>query len=340
MPAHATELTGARHLRGLSGSHHGRGARRLRAAAGALLAACCLALALGAPAQAQPTAMIGIADQHGETFGNPLFSALGIKDARLNLAWDVFQYPWQVQQLDAWMGQAQAAGVDPLVILSQSRVQGRTRMLPTPSQYGQVIAQLRARYPFVHEFAAWNEANHSGQPTYKRPDMVARYYKVLRANCPGCSILPASILDDKNMVTWTQQLRRAIRRLHAPDPRLWGLHNYSDVNNLRDTMTRRFIRAVKGKIWITESGGVVAATSPTASKFPQGADYAARVTSYILGPMLRRNPRIQRIYFYDWQASAGPVSWDSGLIAADGTPRPAYQVLESYQQQLGRAAVH
>jgi hypothetical protein len=336
MPAHLTELTGARGMRGLSGAHLGRG--RLRACAAALLALACLALGLAGQAQARPSAIIGIADQHGETFSDPLFGALGVKNARLNLAWDALQSPWQVQELDSWMGQAQAAGIDPLVIFSQSRIAGRTRVLPSPAEYGQVIDQLRARYPFVHEFAGWNEANHTGQPTYRRPDMVAQYYKTLLAHCPGCKILPASLLDNPNLVPWTQRLRRAIHRIGAPDPRLWGLHNYSDVNNLRDVSTRRLERAVKGRIWITESGGVVAASSPTASKFPQGADYAGRVTRYIVGPMLRRSPRIQRIYFYNWKASSDPVSWDSGLIAADGTPRPAYQVLEGYQQQLGRAA--
>jgi len=338
MAAHATELTGARDSRGLSGSLHGRGLTRMRAGAAALLALACLALGMAGTAHAQPTATIGIADQHGETFSDPLFAALGVKNARLNLAWDALQYPWQVQELDAWMGQAQAAGIDPLVIFSQSRVQGQTRVLPTVAQYGQMIDQLRARYPFLHEFAGWNEANHSGQPTFRRPDMVAAYYKTLLARCPGCKILPASLLDNPNLVSWTTQLRKAIHRIHAPDPRLWGLHNYSDVNNLRDVSTRRLERAVKGRIWITESGGVVAASSPTASRFPQGAAYAARVTRYIVGPMLRRSPRIQRIYFYNWKASSDPVSWDSGLISADGSPRPAYTVLANYQAQLGRAA--
>ena len=89
------------------------------------------------------------------------------------------------------MAQAHAAGVQPLVIFSQSRVQGRTRMLPTSAQFGKVVDQLRARYPFVNEFAAWNEVNHAGQPTYTNPAAVAQYYKVLRTKCPTCKVLPA-----------------------------------------------------------------------------------------------------------------------------------------------------
>ena len=77
--------------------------------------------------------------------------------------------------------------------------------------------------------------------------MVAAYYKVLVKRCPTCKVLPASLLDNKNIVPWTESLRRAIRKLRLPEPRLWGLHNYSDVNFLRDGSTRRITRAIKGR---------------------------------------------------------------------------------------------
>ncbi len=236
--------------------------------------------------------LVGIADQTADTFSDPLFAGLGVRHARLNLAWDALQYDWQLAELDAWMARANAAGVQPLVIFSQSRVKGRTRILPTPAEYGAVVDQLRARYPFLKEFAAWNEMNYPGQPTFKKPKRVAQYYKVLRAKCPGCTILPGSLLDNPNLVPWTLQLRKEIRKLRQPDPKIWGLHNYSDVNRLRDTSTKKLLKAVKGQVWLTETGGVVAATSPTASRYPQGAAYAGRVTAYILGTLVKKNPRI------------------------------------------------
>lgn len=309
----------------------------------ALVALACLTSAVPATAkrpQPRTTATIGIADQHGETFADPLFTALGVKYARLNLAWDALQYDWQVAELDSWMAQAHAAGVEPLVIFSQSRVQGRTRLLPSTAEFQQAVDAILARYPFVREFAAWNEANHTGQPTYRRPDAVAAYYKVLVSRCAGCRVMPASLLDNRNIVPWTRKLRRSIRLLGLPDARLWGLHNYSDVNYLRDRATRRVLKAIKGRIWITESGGVVHATSPTASRFPLGAPHAARVARFILGPMLRRSPSIERVYFYNWRASSNAVSWDSGLVAADGTPRPAYRVLADYLSAGPFAAAH
>lgn len=287
-----------------------------------------LAFLPAAPAEARAT--VGIADQTGETFADPLFNGLGIKHARLNLAWDVFQHDWQVAQLDAWMRAANAAGVQPLVIFSQSRIEGRTRILPTPAEYRNVVQALRGRYPFVNEFAAWNEMNYPGQPTFRKPRMVAQYYKVLRTTCPTCRVLPGSLLDNPNLVPWTQALRAEIRKTGQPDPRVWGLHNYSDVNRLRDSSTRKLLAAVKGRVWLTETGGVVHATSPTASKYRQGPAFAGRVTDYVLGNLVKRNPRVERVYLYEWKAPAGDVSWDSGLVSPDDKPRPAYGIVKKY----------
>ena len=48
------------------------------------------------------------------------------------------------------------------------------------------------------------------------------------------------------------------RHAHEVEPRYWGMHNYIDANRLRTTGTRRMLRAVKGQIWFTETGGIVA----------------------------------------------------------------------------------
>lgn len=294
----------------------------------AVVCASALALAPSAPAKT----IVGIADQTGGTFSEPLFGELGVKHARLNLAWDALNYDWQVAELDDWMARARSAGVEPLVIFSQSRVKGRTRILPTPAQYGKVVDQLRARYPFVKEYAGWNEMNYPGQPTFKKPARVAQYYKLLRAKCKGCRILPGSLLDNPNLVSWTQTLRKEIKKLKQPEPKIWGLHNYSDVNRLKDTSTKSLLKAVKGKVWLTETGGVVAATSPTASTYPQGDEYAAKVTTYILGTLVKKNPRVERTYLYEWKAPTGDVSWDSGLVSPTDLKRPAYDVVKTYLQ--------
>lgn len=301
------------------------------------LAVATLAASLLGPAGSASAVTIGIADQSASTFTDPLFGELAIKHARLNLAWDALDYDWQAAELDDWMTRARAAGVQPLVIFSQSRVKGRTRMLPTPAQLGATVVKLRTRYPFLREFAAWNEMNYPGQPSFRKPKAVARFYKVIRANCPGCTVLPGSLLDNPNVIPWAKRLAKEIKKLRQPAPKIWGLHNYSDVNRLRDTSTRKLLAAVKGRYWLTETGGVVRATSPTASKFPQGPGYAGRVTRYILKTMVRRNKRIERVYLYEWKAPIGPVSWDSGLVSPEDAPRPAYEVVRQAQAVLAAA---
>ena len=64
--------------------------------------------------------------------------------------------------------------------------------------------------------------------------------------------------------------------------------------------------------------------------------YAGRVTKFILGSMLKRNPRLSRIYFYEWKAQPQPVSWDSGMVDVTGAPRPSYDILKQYLATGGR----
>ncbi|CAB4921069.1 unannotated protein [freshwater metagenome] len=310
---------------------------RARGIAG-ILASAVLALCANAPA-ADAKPIVGIAEQQAAAFTNPLFTPLGVRYARLNLAWDAMRYGWQLAELDAWMTTTHAAGIEPLVIFSQSRVKGRSRILPTPRQYGVVIDQLLARYPWVREFATWNEANHSGQPTAKSPARVAAYYETLRRHCAGCRIAAASLLDDPQLVAWARRLRSAIHRRGLPDPKLWALHNYIDVNNLRDTSTRAFLRGVQGTVWLTETGGIVRATSPRARRFKQGPQRAATVLKYILGPMATRNPRITRIYVYNFFGAAAPATWDSGLVTPAGNVRPSYRVVKDWFKGKGRSTV-
>jgi hypothetical protein len=98
------------------------------------------------------------------------------------------------------------------------------------------------------------------------------------------------------------------------------------------TRTREFLQSVGGEVWITEVGGAVKRPRGQA-KFPEGLKHAARVTRFIFEDLARLSPRITRIYLYHW-SSAGPgSSWDSGLVGADGRPRPALTVFE---QMLGK----
>src|SRR5688500_7937556 len=105
---------------------------------------------------------VGIADQKFDMFSDERFAELGIRHARLAIAWDAMRYDWQVEQLDAWLAGAKALGVQPLISFGHSRTNRRS--LPTQMRMRLEFRKLRKRYPWVKTYATWNEANHCGEP--------------------------------------------------------------------------------------------------------------------------------------------------------------------------------
>ena len=288
-------------------------------------------LACAAPAGALT---VGIADNKADMFFDPRFASSGVGQARISVGWDVLSSPWQTQQLDQWLTAAHNADVDALVSFGHSRTDRRS--LPSPERYLYEFRRFRARYPWVKEFATWNEANHCGEPTCHRPALVAAYYRNLRRECRDCRILAAEVLDMPNMVTWVRSFKRAAHQ----EPRYWGLHNYIDANRARTTGTRRMLKAVKGQVWFTETGGIVRRTNRHKVTFPESAKHAATATRFLFNKLVPLSRRVTRVYIYHWNADATPTTWDSALIGPTGRVRPAYKVVERVldEQAARRAA--
>ena len=286
------------------------------------------ALAVAAPASALT---IGIADQKPDMFSDPRFQDSGIRFARRAVAWDALTSPGQTAALDEWMNAARAAHVDPLVSFTHSSVD--RRQLPTPERLLYEFRRLRARYPWVSDYASWNEANHCGEPTCHRPALVAAYWRKLRRECPSCRILAAEVLDMPNMTSWVKAFRRAAK----VEPRYWGMHNYVDANRLRTTGTRRLLKTVRGQVWFTETGGIVSRTNRQKVTFPESAEHAATATRFLFDDLVPLSRRITRVYLYHWNSDPGPKTWDSGLIGPTGKPRPAYRVLQRVLKERAAA---
>jgi hypothetical protein len=284
------------------------------------------AFAVAAPASALT---IGIADQKPDMFSDPRFEDSGIRFARRAVAWDSLTSPSQTAALDEWLNAARDAHVVPLISFTQSSTD--RRKLPSPERLLYEFRRFRARYPWVTEFAAWNEANHCGQPTCHRPELVAAYWRKMRLACPSCTILAAEVLDMPNMTSWVKAFRRAAK----VEPRYWGLHNYIDANRLRTTGTRRLLKATgHALIWFTETGGIVSRTNRRKVTFPESASHAAIATRFVFDKLVPLSPRNTRVYLYHWNSEPGPKTWDSGLIGPTGKPRPAFRVLERVLTQL------
>jgi hypothetical protein len=286
----------------------------------AVLAVLLAALAVAAPASALT---IGIGDQKPDMFSDPRFQDSGIRFARRAVAWDSLTSPGQTAALDEWLNAARAAHVTPLISFTHSST--NRRQLPSPERLLYEFRRFRARYPWVTEFATWNEANHCGEPTCHRPELVAAYWRKLRRQCPKCTILGAEVLDMPNMTSWVKAFRRAAK----VEPRYWGLHNYIDANRLRTTGTRRLLKATgHALIWFTETGGIVSRTNRRKVTFPESASHAAIATRFVFDDLVPLSRRITRVYLYHWNSEPGPKTWDSALIGPTGKPRPAFRVLE------------
>jgi hypothetical protein len=276
--------------------------------------------------------VVGIGEQHPPMFGDPRFKALSIRYARLSIGWNALESRSESKAIATWLRDAHADGVHPLISFEHSWIAGLHRRLPTVTAFARQFRRLHARYPWVTDFAVWNEANYCGQPTCRSPGLVAAYYKQMRVACPSCNVLASELLDVSGMVTWVDEVRHAL----GYEPGIWGLHNYIGANRLSAASTKALLGATHGQIWFTETGGVVARHNHSAHDFPESAAHAAKVTRFVFQRLVPLSPRIARVYLYQWNAGAGRREpWDSGLIGAHGTPRPAFWVLVRELHTLG-----
>ena len=289
-----------------------------------------LTLAAAAPARAEAGFSIGLSEQKLGIWQDPRFAALEVRQVRLIMAYDLV-LKGDFSRYDAWMAAADARGMEVLVAFNHA-TDSNTR-LPSVEQYRRVVRAVRARYPRVRTMSAWNEANHSTQPTHRNPRRAAAYYNVLREECRGCRIVAADVLDQRGMEEWLTVFKR-----HARAPKLWGLHNYGDANHfkpLRRTGTAKLLKLVRGEVWLTEAGGIVRFGSYYKGG-RAGEARAARATQQTFA-LARMSPRIKRVYLYHWDAEKRFVTWDSGLVDASGRARPALEVVRGEINRQRRA---
>jgi len=305
--------------------HDARGAG-MRLPIGLLIALACALCLIPAAAASANGFKVGISERNLSVWQDPRFEQLGVRQTRLLVSYDQALIG-DFAAYDEWMAAARARGVDVLVVIN--RASDSYTSLPTSYEYREVVRAIRARWPWVTTMGAWNEANHPEQPTAHRPERAARYYNIMRQECLGCRIVTPDVLDSKGMSRWVRRFMR-----HAQHPRLWGLHNYGDVNRPSrwgNSGTRKLLRIVRGRVWLTETGGIVRFADRYRGT-PGDEVRAARAVAWAFR-FARRSARIRRVYLYEWSADPVFEAWDSGLVAADGRARPGLAVL---RRQLNR----
>jgi hypothetical protein len=274
---------------------------------------------------AHATALVGIGDQSRTMFSDAAYTALDVHHARYVASWDALSSPWETTQLDTYMLSARADGTR--VLLSFGRSLRHPDTLPSAKRLTREFRRFRTRYPWVTDYVTWNEANHCSQPTCRRPDRVAEYYVALKRACLRCKIVAADLLDDSRIGSWARDFQNAAGRDRTL---IWGLHNYIDANRFRTRGTRALLKATKGEVWFTETGGIVKRKKDAAVPLPASPEHAAEAARWVFR-LASLSPRIKRIYFYHWSPPTSPgATWDSALVGPTGAPRPAYAVIRNW----------
>jgi hypothetical protein len=292
-----------------------------------------VALILGATfaAPAQANFAVGIADQHAAMFDNKNFQALNVKRIRYLVAYDWYKVGWQKSEVDAFMKRSQAAGADVLVHFTARRgcynngkySKRKVCRAPSVSAYKSSFKRFQKTYPWVKTYGAWNEGNHVSQPVFNNPKRAAQYFLAARSLCRSCKIVAADVLDQKNMSSWVTRFKRYAKG----KARIWGLHNYGDVNRKRTSGTRELLRIAPGEVWLTETGGIL----KFGRAYPRSETRQARATKYMFSLVSKYDSRLRgmkgrvtRLYNYQWTGAKKGARFDAGLVNPNGTPRKAY----------------
>jgi hypothetical protein len=302
--------------------------RRLLIAIAALTAL--LALPAGAGAYT-----LGISDQQAGTFTNPDFAPLKFKAARYITPYDVMDSPADKADLDAWITAARGAHQRILISFEHSHRGSRAKKLPTVAAYTKALKKFKKAYPSVKNISPWNEVNrkifftpqtgYQGQPTWNSPKRVAQYYMAARKVFPGKTIVGIDLLDENN-VNRTIKFLRSFLRYAKPTPKVIGFHNYSDTNRFSTTRTKRVLATFPGRVWLTETGGIV----KLGSSFPFSLSRAQKALGCMF-TLAKTNARITALFVYQFNPAPNPQTarFDAGLINPDGTTRPGYDVVKN-----------
>lgn len=289
------------------------------------------ALLVAAPA-AEAKIAFGVGDQSPAMFSNASWKSLKLKKTRYFIHWDAIDDREQRTKADAFIRAARKAKVKVLVHISTDDLREKKGRLPTVAQYRSKVGKLVKRYRKlgVTEWGVWNEANHKTQPTWNNPKRAAQYFVAMKQLCKGCKIVALDVLDQDGYQRYIQRWGR-FAGTHGRSAKIIGIHNYSEVNRRRTTATTGIIREVRkfnrtAKFWYTETGGLARFEARGLDTYD--LERQANRTQYMFDLAKRFRADAQRLYSYNWVGIDGQGRFDAGLANADGSPRPAYDVVK------------
>ena len=309
----------------------------------ATICAVCGALAFGhagaaaaKPAKAGPRAhaastyFTGLGDEKPEMFTDPNWLQLRTKIARYIVPYDAVAHSYSLDKAKVWIKAAEAAHQQILIAFYHSEY--TPTKMPSVATYQKDVQKFVKDFPHVKQYQSWDEANRGnirGVLASPSASAAAKYYQALLRVCKGCTVLGLDILDADNIsptLSYISEFKREIGKLRTVMPKIWGLHNYSDINRLQSFRTRELVQALGGQVWLTETGGLVKFGGGFPNKNGSGLRRAAKVLSYMFN-VAAAHAKIKRLYIYDWTGGNAATRFDAGLTDSHHVPRPGYVVV-------------
>jgi hypothetical protein len=272
----------------------------------------------------------GIGDEHAKMFGEPLWRQLRMKVVRYIAPYDAVAHSYSLDQAILFIRAAEAQHEQVLVAFYHSEYTPLN--LPSVAQYQHDVQKFVKRFPYVKQYQSWDEANRGYIPhSLASPSAVAaaEYYQALIRVCKGCTVLGLDVLDAQNIgptLEYISEFKREIGRLRTIMPKIWGLHNYSDINRLESWRTRELMRALGGQVWLSETGGIVQFGGAFPNRHGSGLTRAAKALKYMFAVAASQS-QIKRLYIYDWTGGGSSTRFDAGLMTLHDQPRPGYVVV-------------
>ena len=281
---------------------------------------------------------VGIGEQSPAMYDSAAWKSLHLKRARYMVPWNWNKSASTRAEVLAYMNRAHAAGQQVLVAFTARRgcyngkrySKKKACRALSAAAYRASFRLFDNAFPWVRTYSAWNEVNHVSQPTYRKPSLAVRYYEVLRrdARARKFKVMAADMLDTSNLGSYL----RAFKRRAKGHPRLWGLHNYQDVNYKTSGDTRRMLATVPGEVWLTETGGIVRFAGSRLKKYsPKRAADRTRYMFKLAGKYQRKRAglrsKITQLVVYTWFGEARGARFDAGLVNPNGSPRKALAIV-------------
>jgi hypothetical protein len=281
-------------------------------------------------AHAASSYMTGLGNEDAHMFRNDLWTRLNTRIVRYIAPYDAVKHRASLNRAITFIQGAEATHQKVLVAFYHSEY--TPTKLPSVAEYQRDVKKFVKVFPNVKQYQSWNEANRGNVPyAYSSPSAAgaARYYQALLRVCTRCAVIGLDVLDAAKIgptLSYIAEFKHEVGRLRTVMPKIWGLHNYSDINRLESWRTRELVHALGGQVWLTETGGIVKFGGAYPNRNGSGLTRAAKVLKYMFNVAASQS-QIKRLYIYNWTGGNNSSRFDAGLTNAHEQPRAGYVVV-------------